>query len=155
MEVKRYCNWKGNELWETVKDNPDKPWNWGWLSGNPNITWEIVRDNLDKPWDWYYLSENRSITWEIVRDNLDKAWDWRILSQNPNITWEIIKNNQDKPWDWGWLSGNLFNYNPLVNKESRKKDIKLRLNYFKKIFESTSFFSRNIDKIILKRLNYK
>ena len=31
-----------------VKNNPDKPWNWYALSGNPNITWDIVRDNPDK-----------------------------------------------------------------------------------------------------------
>jgi hypothetical protein len=40
-----------------IMDSPDKPWNWGCLSRNPNITWEIVKDNPDKPWDWYYLSE--------------------------------------------------------------------------------------------------
>jgi len=28
---------------------------------NPNITWDIVQANPDKPWDWYYLS-NLTIT---------------------------------------------------------------------------------------------
>ena len=28
------------------------------ISSNNNITWEIVRDNQDKPWNWNYLSLN-------------------------------------------------------------------------------------------------
>ena len=50
----------------------DKPWNFSYLSLNPNITWEIVRDNPDKPWSYYNLINNRNITWEIFRDNTSK-----------------------------------------------------------------------------------
>jgi len=28
-----------------ILDNPDKPWDWMWLSYNPNVTWEIVQNN--------------------------------------------------------------------------------------------------------------
>ena len=35
-----------------IIDNPDKEWNWGFISGNPNITWKIIQSNLDKEWDW-------------------------------------------------------------------------------------------------------
>jgi hypothetical protein len=38
--------------------NPDKPWDWTWLSRNPNITTEIVTANPDKPWKWNELSCN-------------------------------------------------------------------------------------------------
>jgi hypothetical protein len=31
----------------------------GGVSSNPTITWEIVRDNPDKPWDWFWLSGNK------------------------------------------------------------------------------------------------
>ena len=68
-----------------VKNNPDKPWNWYALSGNPNITWDIVRDNPDKPWNWYALSGNPNITWDIVRDNPDKPWKWYGLSKNKMV----------------------------------------------------------------------
>ena len=71
-----------NHIKKLLEIFPDKPWDWGWLSGNPSITWEIVRDNPDKPWDWDLLSENPSITWEIVRDNSDKPWNWYWLSDN-------------------------------------------------------------------------
>ena len=56
------------------------------LSLNPSITWDIVQANPDKPWNWYYLSKNPSITWEIVQANPDK--DWSELSQtilNPTL----------------------------------------------------------------------
>ena len=62
-----------------------------------------------KPWDWKYLSENPNITWKIVQQNPDKPWNWDYLSENPNITWKIIQENPDEPWNWSWLSTNTFN----------------------------------------------
>ena len=47
----------------------------------------------DKPWDYEYLSENPNITWEIVQQNPDKPWDWSDISRNPNITSDIVINN--------------------------------------------------------------
>jgi hypothetical protein len=44
---------------EFVQNNPDKSWDWGRISLNPNITWEFVQNNADKPWDWGYLSQNK------------------------------------------------------------------------------------------------
>ena len=32
---------------------------WLSLSRNPNITFKIVKDNPNKPWNWYWLSKNR------------------------------------------------------------------------------------------------
>lgn len=111
MEIKRYCIWKNKntdkDFWNTIRDNPDKPWDWNYLSENPNITWEIVRDNPDKPWNYTDLSKNK------------------------------------------------FLYNETVNKRYRTKDIKLRYNSFKIIFEPLSALSRNIDRTIKKRFNYR
>ena len=68
-------------LMEIVLDNPDKPWNWCQLSGNPSITFQDVVDNPDKPWYWRRLSLNRSITFQNVLDNPDKPWVWGSLSK--------------------------------------------------------------------------
>ena len=65
-----------------MEANPDKHWNWQWLSVNPNITMEIVQQNPDKPWDWKWLSENPNFTMEMVQQNPDKPWNWRGLSSN-------------------------------------------------------------------------
>jgi len=144
-----------NITWNIVRENPDIPWDWDGLSKNPNITWEIVRDNPDKHWDWNYISRNPIITWEIVRDNPDRPWDYAYLSENPNITWEIVRDNPDKPWSWIGLSLNIQLYNLSVNKKSKTADILFRKIYLLNIFEKISYFSRNIDKIISKKLNYK
>ena len=65
-----------------IKDNPDRPWDWGGLSSNPSITWKIVQNNPEKPWDWSRFSKNPSISWKFVQKNLDKPWYWNGLSRN-------------------------------------------------------------------------
>jgi hypothetical protein len=89
-----------------VSCNQDKPWDYNWLSQNPNITWDFVLSNPDKTWNYDYLSENPNITWEIVSSNQEKPWHYIWLSLNPNITWNIIKSNHDKPWRYDLLSLN-------------------------------------------------
>jgi hypothetical protein len=97
---------------------------------------------------------NPDITWEIVKDNPDKTWNWYGLSMNPNITCEILKDNPDQFLYYRGLSRNTFLYEPIVNKRHKTKDINFRYNIFKNIFEHISPFSRNIDRIIKRRLNY-
>src|SRR5947207_661161 len=99
-----------NSLIKLLRLFPDKPWNWGLLSSNPNISWEIVKDNLDKSWSWDKLGANPNITWEIVRNNPGYPWNSALLSNNPNITWEIVKDNPDYSWDWFHLSYNKFKH---------------------------------------------
>ena len=36
------------EWFDNIKNNPDKPWDYNYLSANPNITWSIVLDNPEK-----------------------------------------------------------------------------------------------------------
>ena len=95
-----------NITWDIIKQNPDKPWDWNFVSSNSNITWDIIQKNPDKPWDWSYLSSNSNITWDIIQQNPDKPWDWWNLSRNLNITWDIVQQNLDKPWNWSYLSLN-------------------------------------------------
>ena len=94
------------EWFRFIKENPDKPWFFGWLSLNPNITWDIVKDNPDKLWNFKLLSINPNITWNIVKANPDVPWDFYYLSQHPNITWDIVKDNPDIPWDFKKMSAN-------------------------------------------------
>lgn len=42
-------------------------------------------NSLDKPWNWEYLSANPNITFEDVYANPDKPWSRSCLSRNPNI----------------------------------------------------------------------
>ena len=70
------------EWFDYIKNNTNKPWNYSYLSQNPNITWEIVQDNPNIPWNYHYLSQNPNITWEIVQDNSEIPWNYKSLSYN-------------------------------------------------------------------------
>lgn len=37
---------------QDVLDNPDKPWDWNFVSQNCKLTKQIVRDHSDLPWNW-------------------------------------------------------------------------------------------------------
>ncbi len=56
--------------------------NWSVLSMNVNVTPEIITAN-QLPWDWRYISCNPNITIEFIKDNLDKRWLLEFISQNP------------------------------------------------------------------------
>src|SRR5271166_2603133 len=83
--LKVHCDGRiifANHLVTLLKFLHDTPWNYCWLSENPNITWEIVMQNPNKSWDYNRLSENPSITWENVMQNPDKPWNYNTLSTN-------------------------------------------------------------------------
>jgi hypothetical protein len=72
--------------------------------------WKFVKDNIDKPWQWDWLSLNPNITFDMVQSYPDKSWDWDYLSLNPNITFDIVHAHPDKPWNWYYLSRNTFSH---------------------------------------------
>ena len=49
-----------------------------------------MKSILDKPWDWRYISKNPNITMEIIEKYPDKPWNWNG-GMNSNITTEIIE----------------------------------------------------------------
>ena len=38
-----------------IEKYPEKSWNWGWMSQNPNVTMEIIEKHSEKPWSWYVI----------------------------------------------------------------------------------------------------
>ena len=84
-----------NSLQILLQRFPDRPWNWWFLSANPNITWEFIQANPDKHWSSYGISLNPNITWEIIKNNPQIRWKWEFISENNNIkiyNQVIIKN---------------------------------------------------------------
>ena len=53
---------------------------------------EIIEKYPNKPWDWFYISKNPNITMEIIEKYPDKPWNWRVISKHPNITMESLKS---------------------------------------------------------------
>jgi hypothetical protein len=45
---------------------------------------EFIEANPDKPWDWEYISSNPNITMKIIEANPDKPWNESGIFQNPN-----------------------------------------------------------------------
>ena len=69
-----------------IEKYPKKPWNWYFISCNPNITMEFIEKYPEKPWDWYYISCNPNITMEFIEKHIDKIV-FENLSNN-NFTFE-------------------------------------------------------------------
>ena len=67
---------------EIILNNPERDWNWFWISKNPSITWEQIHANPDKNWYWCNISSNLNITWEIIEANPGKMWNWQNISFN-------------------------------------------------------------------------
>ena len=47
-----YKNEFNKKFYNLIEKYPDKPWEWIYISKNPNITWDVIENNPDKPWDW-------------------------------------------------------------------------------------------------------
>jgi len=56
----QYLN--GIRLIDVVELFPNKPWDYIWLSKNPNITFQDVLENPELPWNYDTLSKNPNIT---------------------------------------------------------------------------------------------
>ena len=103
---------------EMIEKHPEKPWDWKWISRNPNITMEFIEKHLEKPWNWGWISENPNITMEMIEKHPDKPWKWTCISKNPNITMEIIEKNINKI-KFKYLSNNEFTFE---NTRIKKKE---------------------------------
>ena len=66
---------------EFIEKYPEKPWDWEYISLNPNITMEFIEKHPEKPWDWDRISRNPNITMEFIEKYIDKI-DFKSLSRN-------------------------------------------------------------------------
>ena len=41
-----------------MKAHPETPWEWRWLSYNPNLTWEFVQTHSELNCEWCSISYN-------------------------------------------------------------------------------------------------
>jgi len=71
--------------------------NWQVLSRRMSVT--DIFENMDLPWNFQYVSENPNITFANVLENLDKNWDWDKLSANKSITMIDYVKWPNHPWN--------------------------------------------------------
>ena len=86
---------------------------------------KLILKYPEKPWDWEWISQNPNITMEMIEKYPEKSWNWEWISQNPNITMEMIEKYPEKPWNWDWISMNTFNWK---TKKTNKKLSNLIIN---------------------------
>ena len=78
---------------------------------------EFIEKHPEKPWDWAWISKNPNITIKMIEKHPDKPWNWRYISRNPNLTIEFIENNIDR-LGLAYLSNNKFTFqNKQINKQ--------------------------------------
>lgn len=123
-----------NALEILLEKYPDKRWDWGCISINPNITQDFIKRYPDKPWiinnhkyitqtvndylddyntiklskndTWAIISQDLNITLNFIEKNIDMPFNWHFISQNPNITIDFIKKYPNVQWNWRNISEN-------------------------------------------------
>ncbi|RKO94179.1 hypothetical protein BDK51DRAFT_42272 [Blyttiomyces helicus] len=90
---------------DIVESNPEKPWDYAFLSMNPNIIMDLVKDP-EKPWDYLWLSQTPNFKIEMANVHQDKPWNHYRLSLSLNISMEFMNANAGKTWNFQYLSMN-------------------------------------------------
>jgi len=67
---------------EIIEKHPEKPWNWLYISMNPNITMEMIEKHPEKPWNWIGISCHPNLTMEIIEKHPNERWDLFAISRN-------------------------------------------------------------------------
>lgn len=97
-------------------------WDWESISGNVGIKIKDIYDYPDLPWNWHYVSRNPNLTYDdlIKLKNGFKTsngvlafgyistllyWEW--ISLKMPLTIQQLKSSRDLPWDYDYLSGNM------------------------------------------------
>ena len=93
---------------------------------NDNELSKLLEKYPNKPWDWYFISHNPNITIEMIEKYPENPWIWESISQNSNLTIEMIEKHPDKPWNWAWISFNEFSLHPHLKKNCWRKISKER-----------------------------
>lgn len=99
-----------NDLIRLIEEFPDKPWDWGKLSANPNISLEYIESHPEFPWVeftgsmWEGILANPNITMSYILNKTINKWD--IISYNPGISLYDIESHLDLPWCWGYIGQN-------------------------------------------------
>ena len=102
-----YFSNNANITMENVLKNPEKRWNYYYLSRHPNTTLKILLDNSEKPWNRYGLNQNPNITIQYILDHPEIRWDYEILCSTANISIKDVLNHPELPWDFRSLIQNI------------------------------------------------
>ena len=94
-------------FWKFVLKYSDKPWNWGNISENPNITMEFIEKYPDKPWYWCEISRNKFLKEKklftekqmrkyLAAYRIQQYWDKALTNPSCTIGRNKINRNYDE-----------------------------------------------------------
>ena len=80
------------------------PWDFQYLSDNPNLSMDFLSQHIDQQWDWDYLSNHPNITMDFVEKNIKQGWNlYNLARRLDEFRVEIALCNPARPqheWDW-------------------------------------------------------
>ena len=91
-----------------VLQNKHLPWNWKYISHNPNITPDFIYLYQFENLDWDYMSSHSHLSLEIIEQLNQRPWSWSEISRNHNLTYQYIEENPHLNWNWSNLVKNTF-----------------------------------------------
>ena len=51
-----------------------------------------VEVHMDLPWEWYYISLNPNLPTVMIEADPDEEWDWDGISRYMKLTVDLLKN---------------------------------------------------------------
>ena len=61
------------------------PWDWRWLSSNPNILPQCICNYINMPWIWCYVSRNPNLTTDFIETHPNLPWNADVIHANSNF----------------------------------------------------------------------
>lgn len=103
--LEKFCT----EWFSFIKNNPDKSWDWNYLSMHPYVTMNIIRNNSNLPWNKDYIQHNPNFRWNDIDFCLlrspDDLFD-NIYTDYKDFSILEIENNNEIYRYKGYYDGN-------------------------------------------------
>ena len=89
---------------EIIENYPNKPWNYWFVSQNPNLNKKFIINHQDKNLYWSYIAEHIKLDQELIQLIHSKLYSIISLCKNPSINIRQITCNSFD-WDYNILAG--------------------------------------------------
>ena len=102
----KYLSYNPNTTQEYIEQHPTIDWHWRMIPRKVKIDLEFILSRPNVNWSWSFISGNLGISFETILEHPDKAWDWKYISSRSDLTLDFVLSHPDLPWDWLEISRN-------------------------------------------------
>jgi uncharacterized protein with HEPN domain len=89
---------------DIIEKHSDLPWDFTYVSNNPNITMNFIEKHKDKDWNWSNISRTICLSIELIKTYNNKPFSYWWMSINPSMTTDILLEFPNRKWCWESLS---------------------------------------------------